>query len=1077
MLDIYKASAGSGKTYTLTLEYIKLLFHDPKNYRKTLAVTFTNNACGEMKNRILRALYLLSFKDDADYIKELQAEKFNGKTLKKEEIQATAKKIYKDILHNYSFFYIETIDAFTQNVIRNFAKDLGLPPKFTLELRQNEILETIVKNLLINSLDNEDLHKILVDFAYEDIENSTTTDIKKEVKNESNKFFKELYQEVMTDNPRSNEEIKENITKLSLFFEKLEQTKKNTKKQAQIVSDEIELALKKANLDVSFFNAPIRDTLNINELFKSGKLNEKVFSPIDCCSKSKKDNHLEELTELYNNGVLQKLKKIQDLVIEYNTAKKILEHKKGVILSQYIQNELDTYCKEENTFFLAFANKFLKSIINGSDTPFVYEKIGQTIENIMVDEFQDTSKMQWENFKPIVLNLLSSLKKALIIGDVKQSIYRFRNGNWQLLHNLEHDSELLPYINEETIDKLNVNYRSKKNIVQFNNFFFQHYSKKIDKNFNSYYGTNNDTITHIYENCCQQVGKGDGGCVEIQIFDGKADDAQEELNKALVEKVVSLLQLGRKPDDIVFLCYKNDEISELVNLFNEKKNEYPQYAPYFSIMSKEALLLNNSLAVQFIICYLKRLNVNETSKDAQFLDSFLTYTFNTLHKTGFETFAKILELPEYALKPIVQNMSIFETCEHIIENFKLQTLPEETAFLTDFQNIVYSYSKNNNTSISSFLEHWDEIKEKTYLQQAQAHGCMSAATIHSSKGLEYPVVIMPRFIKGKYLQRTVLYKTNFDDLKLVDLQGDLRQTTLRDEYIEEQYNVEIDDTNALYVACTRPKEELYIFDRSSSGKETFRTILLGKTEKEKKSSKKDQEPPESISPSDFIDKYHDWFQGNPDLDTIEISGNCFRLGEPKPSKATESNDTIVTQNFSSYTIPKLVNNGVENDIEIKLVPEKNSKHFIEMLDQPQTEREHGLLMHKILEHINTVADIERYVNQYCPPELFPMAEKQEIAEKLRQKITDKHVAHWFDDSWDHILTEQPLLQQNGVEKRPDRMLIKGNDVTIIDYKFGKEQPESYKKQVKEYMNILSQMGYTAQGFIWYVELDDIVTVA
>ena len=451
----------------------------------------------------------------------------------------------------------------------------------------------------------------------------------------------------------------------------------------------------------------------------------------------------------------------------------------------------------------------------------------------------------------------------------------------------------------------------------------------------------------------------------------------------------------------------------------------------------------------------KRLNVNDTSKDAQFLDSFLTYTFNTLHKTGFETFAEILELPEYALKPIVQNMSIFETCEHIIENFKLQTLLEETAFLTDFQNIVYSYSKNNNTSISSFLEHWDEIKEKTYLQQAQAHGCMSAATIHSSKGLEYPVVIMPRFIKGKNPRRTVLYKTNYDDLKLVDLQGDLRQTTLRDEYIEEQYNVEIDDINALYVACTRPKEELYIFDRSRDGKETSTNILT----------------------SNVVNENANIFCNNPDFASIEISDYYFRLGEPKPSKTTESNDTIVTQNFSSYTIPKLVNNGMETDIEIKLVPEKNSKHFIEMLDQPQTEREHGLLMHKILEHINTVADIERYVNQYCPPELFPMEEKQEIAEKLRQKITDKRVAHWFDDSWDHILTEQPLLQQNGVEKRPDRMLIKGNDVTIIDYKFGKEQPESYKKQVKEYMNILSQMGYTTQGFIWYVELDDIVTVA
>ncbi|MBP5582815.1 MAG: PD-(D/E)XK nuclease family protein, partial [Bacteroidales bacterium] len=271
----------------------------------------------------------------------------------------------------------------------------------------------------------------------------------------------------------------------------------------------------------------------------------------------------------------------------------------------------------------------------------------------------------------------------------------------------------------------------------------------------------------------------------------------------------------------------------------------------------------------------------------------------------------------------------------------------------------------------------------------------------------------------------------------------------------------------------------YIFDKNNAGKNTFRTILLGKAEKEKKSSKKNQEPCECepISPSDFINRYQDYFKDNPDFTTIEMSENCFKLGEAKPSKAAESNDTIVTKNFTSYTIPKLINNGVESDIEIKLVPEKNSKHFIEALDQPQTEREHGLLMHKILEHINTVVDIERYVNQYCPPELFSTEEKHEIAEKLKQKITDKRVAHWFDNSWDYILTEQPLLQQNGVEKRPDRMLIKGNNVTIIDYKFGKEQPESYNRQVKEYMNILSQMGYTAQGFIWYVELDDIVTVA
>ena len=1045
MLDIYKASAGSGKTYTLTLEYIKLLFQDPKNYRKTLAVTFTNNACGEMKNRILRALYQLSFKDDADYMSELKKMQFNGKTLGKEEIQNTAKKIYKDILHNYSFFYIETIDAFTQNIIRNFAKDLGLPPKFTLELRQGEILEAIVKNLLINSIDNEDLHKILVDFAYEDIENNMSTDIKKEIKNESNKFFTELYQDVISNNPQSDDEIKNTIARLSTFFEKKNNEAKQAKEDAKKVCDEIKETLISNGLLLENFNKVLKTTLDIDSLFKSGKFDNNVLNPSECCSKKKKENFLNELTTLYDNGVSQKLTQLRDFLYSYNTYQKILEHKKGIILSQYIQNELDAYCKEENTFFLAFANKFLKTIINDSDTPFVYEKIGQTIENIMVDEFQDTSKMQWENFKPIVLNLLSSMKKALIIGDVKQSIYRFRNGNWELLHNLEHDAALLPYVNPDTINKLNVNYRSRSNIVKFNNAFFQEYSKFVDKKFQEKYNTKNDTITNIYKNCKQEIAKADGGCVEIQLFEGSADEAQENINNALVEKVVSLLQLGRKPEDIVFLCYKNETISDLVNLFNEKKSEYPKYAQYFSIMSKEALLLNNSLAIQFIISFLRRINAIDGSKDALFLDSLLTYTFNTLHKTSFESFDEIKARPEFAIKPISQNMSLFETCEQIIDTFQLQKIQEESSFLTDFQNIVYYYSKNNNTSISSFLEHWDEIKGKTYLKQATSHGCMSAATIHSSKGLEFPVVIMPKFIKTKNLKRSALYKTTFDELKIINVKGSLENTTLRDNYIEEQYNVEIDDINALYVACTRPKEELYIFDKNSPGnKAAYDAIFL---------------------------------QNDTLFENAKIEGNHFILGTAEPSKQTVSKESVITKNFDSYTIPKITTNGVESDIEIKLVPEKESKHFVEVLDQPQTEREHGLLMHKILEHINTVADIERYVNQYCPPELFSTEEKQEIAEKLKQKITDKRVAHWFDNSWDYILTEQPLLQQNGVEKRPDRMLIKGKNVTIIDYKFGKEQPESYNRQVKEYMNILTQMGYCAQGFIWYVELDDIVTVA
>lgn len=1026
MLNIYKASAGAGKTYTLTLEYIKLLFKDAKNYRKTLAVTFTNNACGEMKNRILQALYELSYKDDANYITELEAEKYT-----KEQIKEKAKFLYKDILHNYSFFFIETIDAFTQKVIRNFAKDLGLPPKFSLELRQDEVLETVVKNLLINSIDDKDLHQILVDFAFDDIEENRSTDLKKEIKNESNKFFKELYQEY-ADIQSYKEDEKVDTEKLQNFFKDLETSISDFHNEVYEKAQKAVSLIEKAGLDItSDFKGKSRSPL-ITLKHYTNKNFDKILNDEVCDVESviKEKKTEAQIRGLYNTEFQEIINNLTKLIgvnsekrKEIKTAEIILSHKKGIILSQFIQKELDKFCKDENTFFIAFANKFLKTIINGSDTPFVYEKIGQQIENIMIDEFQDTSKMQWDNFKPIVSNLLSAENDALIIGDVKQSIYRFRNGDWKLLHTLNQDKDFAAYTTEKSIAN---NHRSLRNIVEFNNRFFKAYSQYVDENHKERH-----TITDIYNDCEQGVAKGDGGCVEIKIINANGEKdtaaAQEELLNAILEKVVSLLKLGRKPEEIVFLCYTGKEISELVNFFNEKKKnpEYADFKDSFSIINKEALLLKNSLAIQFIVNYLQKLITNENSQEANFLDEFLSFAYSTIHNTK--------ELPNVEIS---RNMSLFETCEDIIDKFNLAS-EAETPYLTDFQNIVYTYSKNNNTSISHFLEHWEEIKDKTYLQQTTTSGCMSAYTVHKSKGLEYPVVIMPKFCKRPFTTTTALYPTDYKDLPIVSLSGKLEGTTLEDAYFEEKYNDEIDRINALYVACTRPKEELYIFDKRTS-KDKSAVSLFDKIIAE--------------------------------MTEGEISDYTFKIGEPRASKASVGKQNNFIKRYPITVVPE----GEESNV--KLLPDRNSKHFIEMLEQPQTEREHGLLMHKILEHINTSADIDKYVNQYCPPELFSMEEKKELAEKLRSKITNPQVAHWFDDSWDTILTEQPVLQKGGIEKRPDRMLLKGKEVTIIDYKFGKEQSENYNKQVKEYMNILTEMRYSAKGFIWYVELDEIVAI-
>lgn len=1070
-LQIYKASAGSGKTYRLTFEYIKLLFQDFKNYRKTLAMTFTNNACGEMKHRFLSALYKLSFEernaanDKPDYMSQLMAMGFSEK-----EVREKAFALCKEILHNYSFFYIETIDSFTQNVIRNFAKDLGLPPKFNLVLDNENVLETVTHDLLVNSLQNEELQKALVTFALSDLEENQNTDIKKAIKNESKNFFNESYQDAYANTPIDTEKLQKLF---ALFKDENKAFAKNYEAALVQKATEALRLIQEAGLDVSTdfkqkSKSKLTTLLKLQNKDLSKPLSEEVCE-LDNVKPSK--GKTAEIEMLYNSTFPDILRKIvqemnPDTSAElraFNTKQQIIKNEQGIILSQYIKEGLNAYCREENSFLIGYANKFLQTIIDNSDTPFIYEKIGQYIEHIMIDEFQDTSKMQWKNFSPIVQNLPGGENHALIIGDVKQSIYRFRNGDWRLMHNLSKH-------NKQTANEVkNCNYRSFQNIVDFNNAFFTHYSKFVDGKFNDSYAPAETAdaqdsifgaITDIYADCIQDIPEktkqsAKKGCVEIKLIDlkeAKENEEEDPILEEIFQKVISLFDMGRKPEDIAFLCYRNSDICDLVTFFNEKKTEFPEYADKLSIMSKEALLLSNSPAVQFITTYLQWLMVaNKENKDAQFFESFLKFTFNGIHPGE--------ELPQ---PTISRNRSLFETCEEIIRTFRLNESETDAAFITDFQNLIYRYSQNNNTSILHFLEHWDEIKSKTYLQQNDTPGFMNALTIHKSKGLEYPVVIMPQFIKARPKQVRSLYKTEYTELPMVKLTGDMTDTNFKDEYVEELYNLEIDNINALYVACTRPREELYIY-------EGYKTS--------------------DKNPSVTVTVFNEIIQ---QLGFGESDDSTFRFGKPMPSEVHAKKSDITFVPLSSYTIEMADN--------AKLLPVSGYDTFPELVTQKQTSTEKGNLLHTIMEHVTTSKDIARAINQTCPPELYTIEDKAELQHTIQTLISNPQVAPWFDDTlWDTISTEQAILltneykgryqelasdETNGKKRktdpdtrRPDRIMVKGKQVVIIDYKTGTGKYASYKKQMREYLDILSLMGYNPCGYIWYVDQNSIEEVA
>lgn len=1055
MLHIYKASAGSGKTYTLTYEYIKLLFENTRNFSKTLAVTFTNNACSEMKDRIIEKLFELAYSPNADYTKKLLRDfPYNAIHPQKglrdtAAVMSRAQQILRELLHNYSFFFVETIDSFTQKVIRSFAKDLGLPPKFDLVIENDDVLETITQNLLVHSADNIELHKQILEFAFSDVEEHKTTDLRAEIKRESRNFFSEKYQDAYPNISFDEESVQKRIAEIKQFFVDqktfvdtyIEEVTSLAKKALSMIGD--------AGLDViNDFRGRTKGKLTCLPQYAKGniiKLFDVPSSDIDSLVLKVTPAH----RALFATEFPCVIQKIQDIASktsqrhkEFVTAQKLLEHRQGIILSFYIQAEIDRYCRDENSFLISYANMFLHSIIDNSNTPFVYEKIGQQIEHIMIDEFQDTSKLQWENFKPILMNLLAMGKDALVIGDVKQSIYRFRNGNWRLLHNLQSDPDFRSSVQSHPLDS---NYRSLKNIVDFNNAFFRKYADFVEQNYNASSGRSSSILKEIYADCKQEAPRGDGGCVELTIVTGeKKPDTVESILERIFEKVLYLLECGRRPDDIMFLCYTNNQITQLVEFFNEKKKD-PRYSHYqraFSIMSSQALRIANSLAVRFIVSYLTRMTVTAESKASQFLEADMTYLYQQMknqNEASHETCMIDLTAESiYSSEGISKNMSLFETCESIIAKFALYEFSSEVPFLIDFQNIVYQYSKNNSTSISHFIDYWNDYKNNKYLSQSQAVGCMNASTIHKSKGLAYPVVIIPEFLSTKNNSRSVLYETNLDALKVVSLAGTLKDSSLCEQYLDEELDTEIDFINALYVACTRPKEELYIYGAS-----------YGKTRK---------------ASTIFSQVIASMPVGEVDEETM-----TYILGEPvkKESNKQESYDS---EDLTYYVQEE------QQEMEInsgKLLPDRRSRDFLDIIAAPQDKRLKGLLMHAIMEHVIVEDDIEHCIDMYSPDALS-LEERSLLKADLHQKIA--HVRQWFDGSWDRVLTEQPLLSPGGEDRRPDRMMFRGKAVTIVDYKFTDDEHASYKKQVREYMDILSQMGYTPEGYIWYVLSDTVVPV-
>ncbi|MFA6334399.1 MAG: UvrD-helicase domain-containing protein [Bacteroidales bacterium] len=774
-LKIYKASAGSGKTHNLTREYLRLLLKDENAYHHILAVTFTNKATDEMKGRVLEELYNRS------------------------KVDNVAKKRLIAILHDYSSLSITTIDKFFQQTMRAFAREIGKNSSYSVELDQNMVLSEAIDQMILN-LDKEESSELLdwlISFSFESIESGKTWDVKNGINDLASQIFKEAFK-------IKNGELGERLTNKNLLAEYkiiIEKIIKDFEKDLTEIGKRALKIMERHNLEPEHFKGGSRSPVKYFSKIALGEtapptnsFEELYDNPSNWYSNSLVKSNPPLVNSIENacsdglNELVGEIIQMDERWIDYNTAREIERniYSLGILLdiNKYIQQ----YSKDNNIVLLSETTELLNKIIDGTDTPFIYEKIGSRIDHFMLDEFQDTSLMQWQNFKPLIQNSLASGKDNLIVGDVKQSIYRWRGSEWNLLN-----SGIYKDFDKELIDEeeLNENWRSGENIVEFNNKFFSFAAEVCD----SILGKADISIADVYSTVEQSVPQqklGNKGHVQLKFIDTEEEEEEwhETVLKQIPEKVDKLIELGYRYRNIALLVRKNDEGVEVVNYLIEKG--YP-------VISDEALLISSSKVVMKIISLLK--------------------FYNNPNDSINNTIAEFEKIP-LVKDESTENLPLYEMCEKIISDIPGEIKGSESALVQGFLDSVLDYVKTNRSDLASFLEWWNDKSPKLSLSSPEGQDAIKVLTIHKAKGLGVDAVIVPFMdfqLDHASMIKNIIWcepkRKPFNMIPFIPLiyGKKLSETIFSSDYLLEKQKAYVDNLNIAYVALTRAKQELIIF--------------------------------------------------------------------------------------------------------------------------------------------------------------------------------------------------------------------------------------------------------------------------
>ncbi|MBN2766073.1 MAG: UvrD-helicase domain-containing protein [Paludibacteraceae bacterium] len=1079
MLNIYRASAGSGKTYRLTQDYIHLLFDPTRDHvhRRILAVTFTNKATDEMKTRILHELYALASHAESDYRNQL-VKRF---LLSAESVDEKALRILIQILHDYSAFQISTIDKFFQQVIRAFARDIGVHGGYNLQLDTDETLSQAVDNLFLELSDkeNEQLLKWLTKYAEDRIENSESWDTHESIYALGKEIFKESYQYKAEETNRKlhdREFLSEYRTKLRNI-----QSEYDDKVKALVAN--ITDLISSVGLTTDSFKGGTRSAMNWIGKFAEGKYELKdTFVAMgetveNCYAKSTPKDTVAAIERIYHSGLQQGIQQLTEWlrndIVRYNSAGIILKHINTLGILTDLAMQIRKLTSEQNTMLLSDTNMLLNRIIDESDTPFVYEKTGIHIDNYMIDEFQDTSVLQWKNFFPLIDNSLSSDKFNLVVGDVKQSIYRWRNSDWKLL-----DEQVLTDFRPEQIheEELDTNWRSDRYIVELNNSFFRMgawlLQKKMNNDLNEvlpvYPRLESLTrkIEHAYSNVAQKTKpKAGEGYVKFEFI--ATDDTEEKWVQKSLLRLPAILEdiqeRGYQPSDVGILVKTNREAMSVTRtLLSYKTTEAAREGFVYDVMGNEGLQIAGSHAVRFIMGLL-RLFVHPTDVLQSTIVRY-EYARAEMKMTGNEALnlcfdgigndlAGLMGADRHAGLMALRNVSLFGMTEGIIALFDIGNWPGEAVFVQAFQDVVFKFSTNRSVDLYSFLKWWDKNGDKQCISSPDQQNAFRVMTIHKSKGLDFKVVVMP-FCEWDFEKssrgniRNILWcetqEAPFNELSLlpVEYNKTLGKSIFAENYYNEQMHQFIDNLNVAYVAFTRARHELI--------------CMLPAPKKE----------PESENDLKSLSSLIYFSLSHPELQPAEIP--CVQTAELvfEAGKALWSNTKPARKKGEKANISVYPTAGTEGRLRIRHFGENYFEGEGEITDNRLN---YGILMHEILNMIREKSDQEKAVLRMISEGRIDSHDALQIRTDLEKFWQMPGVENWFGPDL-QIMNEVTILTPGGNVYRPDRVIIKGKKATVVDYKFGKREKEAYIEQLKEYQELIKSMGYETDGYLCYISL-------